>query len=141
MKHSSVTESGAGVLLVIEGEPRPKGRPRFGKGRKPYTPKLTADWEELVASYTMDVFRKPCEGPLALTVTFYLGNDRRVDADNLVKALLDGMMPRAFKDDSQIVELHVSKRVDRVRPRAEVTVDLLENTSLEASETPMRRSA
>lgn len=45
-------------------------------------------------------------------VEFHLGNNRRVDLDNLVKAVFDGMKGEAFRDDCQVVTLLAKKGVD-----------------------------
>ena len=60
-----------------------------------------------------------------MTVALYMPNERRVDLDNLAKSQLDALNWLIFVDDSQIDELHVYKRIDREKPRAEVTVRIL----------------
>ena len=45
---------------------------------------------------------------------------KKPDVDNVVKSIFDGLNKVAFKDDTQIVELHCSKRYSYT-PRVEVT--------------------
>ncbi len=119
------------MKLVIElpGEPRGKGRPRFGRGRV-YTPATTASYERSLAWAAKAVMgsRKPLEGPLRLTVTAFMGipkswsrTDRlmalsgmirptgKPDADNFLKIAADSCNAILYVDDSQIVTATVSK--------------------------------
>lgn len=59
----------------------------------------------------------------AVTVVLYLGKGQRLDADNSLKCVLDGLQAAGvIASDSKITELHVFKRRDWERPRTEVTV-------------------
>jgi Holliday junction resolvase RusA-like endonuclease len=108
--------------FVVHGEPRPKARPRFGKGRA-FTDADTVAYECKVAFYARAARVQKLSGPVVLGVNFYLGNKRRVDCDNLLKALKDALNGVAWGDDSQVVELHASKSVDPSDPRTVVTVE------------------
>ena len=117
------------VFFEIKGEPLVKGRPRFKKiGNRvaTYTPKRTAMFENLVKMTASKHFEKPFEGPIAIELVFLMPRpqrlvwktkpmpecpcDKRPDADNLTKAITDGLNGIAFKDDAQIAEQHVYKR-------------------------------
>lgn len=67
---------------------------------------------------------EPQEGTIALDITFHVSNNR-ADIDNMLKALLDCMTGTIYKDDSQIVELHCYKKVDKQNPRTEITIKTL----------------
>lgn len=56
-----------------------------------------------------------------LRVALYWPNKRRHDLDN-IKGLLDSLTGIVYEDDSQIVELHISKFVDAKNPRTEVSL-------------------
>ncbi len=103
------------------GEPVPKARARV-TGRGTYTPARTAHaelaWEWLLKSKC----RTPITGHVIVEADFYLGNKRRCDADNLLKLFMDSANGIVWKDDSQVIEIHVSKHVDREQPRSEVRV-------------------
>jgi Holliday junction resolvase RusA-like endonuclease len=45
------------------------------------------------------------------------------DIDNRMKALFDSLNGVAWKDDSQVVELHVYRREDKDDPRAELEIE------------------
>ena len=65
--------------------------------------------------------RAPLEGPVVVTLTLYRPA-KRGDLDNRVKVLLDALNGIAYRDDSQVVELHAYRREDRANPRVEVDV-------------------
>jgi crossover junction endodeoxyribonuclease RusA len=56
-------------------------------------------------------------GPLSLTIALYVKHDRDVDG---CKALQDALASALGFNDKIIVELHVTKAVDKRNPRAEV---------------------
>lgn len=122
------------VSFVIPGPPRGKGRPRFAKvgGHvRTFTDKKTRDYEALVAATARSVMagRDPLEGAVWVRIDAYfappssatkkkraamLANEIRpitkTDADNIAKAVLDGLNAVAFADDKQVVGLGVTKR-------------------------------
>ena len=121
------------VNFHIPGEPVPKGRPKFtqvGGFARTYTPKKTVDYENIVRVYARDAMgsSEPLETPVG--VFLYIrqpipqsyskkrreaclsGQEKpakKPDIDNLAKAILDGLNEIVFKDDAQIVSLHVTK--------------------------------
>ena len=109
--------------LLIPGEPRAKARPRHMNGGHSYTPKGTREFEALVRS-TWDAAPRP-EMPscVRLDIRFYLGTHRRVDVDNLAKAIADALNLRAYDDDWRVHELRALKfYTSRDRARTEVVV-------------------
>ena len=63
-------------------------------------------------------YEKPFEGPIQISLTFHIPKARsqknvlpiiKPDIDNLAKAVLDALNTIAYKDDSQICDLHISK--------------------------------
>ena len=62
---------------------------------------------------------------MRLAVQLWLGDRRRRDADNAAKAVMDALNGIAWGDDSQVAKLTVTRRVDRHRPRAVITVEVL----------------
>jgi len=63
----------------------------------------------------------PLQGRITVTVKVYRPANRG-DLDNSLKAILDALNQRAYRDDSQIDELHAYKFLDRKNPRVEVEV-------------------
>ena len=121
------------VCFDIEGNPIPKGRPRFRRTKTfitTYTPRKTLDFEDQVRKHSMEAMGKTdlIESPVCVILYFRLPvpqsyskkrseaclsglekHTKRPDLDNLVKSVLDGMNGVIFKDDSQITTLHATK--------------------------------
>jgi Holliday junction resolvase RusA-like endonuclease len=119
------------LRFTIPGEPRGKGRPRFGRSRAgfavAYTDNATAAYENLVKLAARQAGVTPIDGPLFVQVNAYFSVPQswskkrraaalegaeapsRFDVDNIAKAVLDGLNGVAFADDKQIVTLLASK--------------------------------
>ena len=120
------------VTFSVDGDPVPKGRPRFarrGTFVQTYTDAKTIDYETQVAMKARQAIgaSEPLKG--ALTVFLYLRfavppsyskkrkeaclNElefpKRVDIDNCYKSITDAMNGIVYIDDSQIVEAHIIK--------------------------------
>ena len=114
----------------ISGAPVAKARP-FGYRSKTgksifFTPTKTKNFEHLVRERTEEKIKKPMQGPINMTIIFFLPRPQRLiwkkrpmpivpapkkpDIDNLAKTILDGMRGVAFIDDSQITIMHLFKR-------------------------------
>lgn len=134
------------ISFTVPGQPVGKGRPRFarsGQYVRTYTPEKTAVYENLVKLE----YERQCGGmkfeqgvPLDMRLTAYFqipksaGKKRRQamedravrptgkpDADNILKAVTDGLNRVAFHDDSQIVDVTVRKYYSG-EPRVTVTI-------------------
>jgi Holliday junction resolvase RusA-like endonuclease len=133
------------VIFKIGGDPRGKGRPRFTKNGHVYTPDETKRYEQLVGlSYrnsakgykftspvrvTVKAFHKPPKGK-SKKVTEDMLNGRilptkKPDADNVAKIVLDGLNKVAWDDDTQVVEMMVTKRYSE-EPMVAVIVEEIE---------------
>ena len=120
------------VTFTVDGDPVPKGRPRFarrGQFVQTYTDAKTIDYETQVAMKARHAIgsTKPLEN--ALTVFLYLRYTvpasyskkrreaclngleypKRIDIDNVYKSITDAMNGIVYLDDSQIVEAHIKK--------------------------------
>jgi Holliday junction resolvase RusA-like endonuclease len=116
----------------IEGKIKGKGRPRFtkyGKFVKAYTPEDTVSYENLIKLQ----FRMSCgdwysELPLKMKITAIHGivksaskkdkarmlsgelkPTKKPDADNIIKVICDALNHIAYKDDTQVVDLDITK--------------------------------
>ncbi|WP_175908324.1 RusA family crossover junction endodeoxyribonuclease [Burkholderia sp. BCC1640] len=122
------------VVFVVPGKPVAKGRPRFarhGAHVRTFTPEATERYENLVKMAARAAMRddEPYAGPVRLIVDIgvpipaswsqrrqreaaagVIGATKKPDADNVVKALKDGMNGVVYGDDGQVVDLWVSKR-------------------------------
>lgn len=132
------------VKFTVPGAPVGKARPRVyktatGKTRA-VTPKKTVNYETLVKwAYTSTVDKK-LEGALQVEIVGYfqipkstskkkreemlLGkimHTKKIDADNLAKAILDALNGIAYHDDSAVCDLRVLKYYSD-EPRVEVMI-------------------
>lgn len=96
--------------LRISGKAVPKGRPRFTRTGRVYTPKTTADWEAHVRrSWLEQHGDTQLTGDLSAFIYIMGGHTARKDVDNMAKSILDGLNGVAYHDDSQVQRLVVSK--------------------------------
>jgi len=120
------------IQFTVDGDPIPKGRPRFarrGHFVQTYTDAKTIDYETQVAMKARHAIgaSEPLKG--ALTVFLYLRYavpasyskkrkeaclrgveyPKRIDLDNVYKSITDAMNGIVYMDDSQIVEAHITK--------------------------------
>lgn len=131
------------VRIVLEGEPRGKGRPRFTRQGHAYTDEATRNYETALKLRGREAMRgrKALAGPLAVTVLAVFsvpaswskkkraaaltGAERPTgacDLDNVAK-MLDALNKIVFVDDAQIVRL-IADKVYGDRPRLVVDVYL-----------------
>ena len=133
------------IEFTVYGEPVAQGRPRATtiNGRvKMYDPKKSSEYKNyirLVASQHAP--KELLDGPLQLDVKIYkptlksfskkkkemaeqgvLRPTTKPDVDNYVKAIKDALKNVIWKDDSQVVDLQVSKYYSE-KPRIEVKIE------------------
>ena len=63
--------------------------------------------------------------PLALSIRFFFTSAVRRDVDSGLKITQDAICEGLGLNDNRVVETHLYKRVDRLRPRVEVTLSAL----------------
>lgn len=123
------------IKFTVPGAPVGKGRPkvstRGGKFAKMYTPEKTANYETLVALAAQQamVGRRLLDGPVAVMMAILLPipaswskkkqaealcwtflPTKKPDADNVVKAIFDGINGVVWNDDVQVCDLLMVKR-------------------------------
>nr|WP_199065070.1 RusA family crossover junction endodeoxyribonuclease [Chromobacterium sp. ASV5] len=123
------------ITFTVPGAPVGKGRPkvstRGGKFARMYTPEKTASYEGMIALAAQAAMagRAPLTGPADVTVVMVLPipaswskkkqaaalagqvyPTKKPDADNVVKALFDGMNGVVWVDDVQACDIVVRKR-------------------------------
>lgn len=59
-------------------------------------------------------------GDCKVEIVAYYKDNRRRDIDNGLKMVLDSLTGIVLKDDSQISDLHIQKRLDKESPRVEL---------------------
>lgn len=121
------------IHFQVEGDPKGKGRPRFstfGKFTRVYTDKQTLDYEAVIKSCAVDAMGSTDPLETAVSVFLYVrlavpqsyskkrteaclsGLEKpckKPDIDNIAKTYLDAMNGVIFKDDTQVIDLHVKK--------------------------------
>ena len=121
------------IHFEVKGDPKGKGRPRFtraGKFTRVYTDKQTLDYEALIKFFAAEAMGStdPLETPVSVflyirhavpqsyskkrTEACLSGLEqpcKKPDIDNIAKTYLDGMNGVIFKDDTQVIDLHVKK--------------------------------
>lgn len=135
--------------FCVPGLPVAKARARFarrGANVTTYTPEKTERYENLVgmAANLAMKGRPPFDAAILLNVAIYLsipqswsakrqakavdgfiGATKKPDADNVLKALKDGMNGIVYVDDSRITDVILKKRYAQ-SPRVEISVHCLD---------------
>ena len=115
------------LTFRVHGKPVPKQSFRYTKGGGYRGPRVTA-WQEEVkteaifSSLEARFERLPKNTPARVELEFHLPDHRRVDVDNLSKAVLDALNGIAWDDDTQVTDLHVLKVIDKASPGVVVTL-------------------
>jgi Holliday junction resolvase RusA-like endonuclease len=136
------------VYIEIDGEPVPKGRPRFvsrGGYAMAYTPGPTRTYEEHIRSAARLAMngRAHLTGPLSVTVTAVRPIPKswplarralaeagkawpvtKPDADNYLKIALDGCNAIVFADDNQVCDARIIKCYGAT-PRLMITIETI----------------
>lgn len=133
---------GSSISFVVDGEVRPKERPRFTRSGVIFTPKRTLDYENKVKS----AYLSECpsgmafpECPVELRLDVFVGvpksysakkkermiefefPTKKPDVDNMLKAIADALNGVAYTDDKQVV-LVIVRKFWSLEPRAEITL-------------------
>jgi len=122
------------VHIILSGQPVGKGRPRFTRAGRTYTPAKTKEYEQKLRQAAIlamkDQDREPTEMPCRVVILAQFqipkswpkykqqaaltgeGNYKpgKPDIDNIAKAALDAMNGIVFKDDALVSKLEVEKR-------------------------------
>ena len=116
--------------FTVPGKPQPKQRarvatsPRTGK-RHGWTPEETTTAEAQVAWEFRRAVRQARPDPdsqFGLILFCHMPDLRVRDSDNLAKLVLDALNKILWKDDRQVPDLTIRRRLDRANPRTEATI-------------------
>lgn len=108
--------------FFVPGAPVPQGRARsfrLGDGIGHYDDPKSKAWKKVVAQVASLQKGRFHVGPVSIMLSFYLAapkslkdyaqHTKKPDVDNLSKAILDALNGICYDDDSQVVELAVTK--------------------------------
>jgi Holliday junction resolvase RusA-like endonuclease len=118
------------ITFFVDGEPRAKQSFRVSGRGGGFQPARIKAWQADVGWCAQQALRRlemidPLKGNLSVELTFFLGNARRIDLDNLSKAVQDGLNNVVWLDDQQNITLTLNKYV--CRERQGVLVKIAEN--------------
>lgn len=134
------------ISFEIPGEPKGKGRPRFGNGIA-YTPDETRDYEMYVKQCYLKRNEKInlTENPIKIRIVAnykipsrfskkkrvaamsgVIKPTKKPDCDNIIKIICDALNLVAYKDDKQIVECTCIKRYATDIPCVDVFIEELD---------------
>ena len=108
------------ISFFVPGVPRAKQSFRVaGRGRG-YTPARVKVWQADVGWAAQVSMRAlgmldPLCGNLAVQIIFFLPGARKIDLDNLSKAVLDGLNGIVWQDDRQNVRMILDKYICRAK--------------------------
>ena len=106
---------------MITIETKPVSTNNMYAGRRVMT-KLARTTKESIGWEARTQFHgEPLEGDLAIRVDIFSPDRRRRDFDNL-KMVYDALSGVVWNDDSQIMEAHIKKHIDRDNPRIEISI-------------------
>lgn len=106
--------------FVHEGAPVSKSRARYNRQtHKFYTPSKTSAEEEALAWRFTELTRgEMIKGCVAIVAIFFRPNYQRIDADNLMKLVMDAAtQAKIWKDDCYVTAQASFIELDRERPR------------------------
>ena len=116
------------ISFVVEGDAKPKQSYKHSK-HGGYTPAPVKEWQHLVAWKAREArlanpgFEPFMNGDkVQVSVHFDLTHHRRVDLDNLSKAVLDGLNEVLWDDDRCVVDLHLTKSHGKEEGKVYITV-------------------
>ena len=114
------------MIITVEGDPVGKGRPRFTRQGRAYTPKKTKEYETRVRRAWIETGGPYLDGNIQVHIDAYFRMPsgwsrkkiaemdgkpctKKPDADNILKSILDGLQGAAFEDDKQVTRCTVEK--------------------------------
>jgi Holliday junction resolvase RusA-like endonuclease len=139
----SVVVAVTSITIIIPGKPQGKARPRFTRTGHVYTPAKTRQYELDIRTCAFKAAGRGwniLEGPIGLDFKAVFPIPKswskakgvqamfnqvmpttKPDADNILKAAMDGLNATIYKDDKQVV-LVSGRKCYGLEPRLELTV-------------------
>lgn len=87
---------------------------------------MSKDGKDLKSSYILQVKNQWKQsiitGDVEIEISLFFPDMRRRDIDNWHKLLLDSMTGICYYDDSQIIKMTTTKKIDKNNPRVEIII-------------------
>ena len=115
-------------VMVVEGAPWSKSRPRFSRAGHAYQPRDDRAQAEALASRMRGFLAEKFPANVAVACIFFRPNRQRIDADNMLKHVLDSATGVAWEDDSQVTAVLGVIELDAERPRTVIAFGEHEST-------------
>ena len=113
-------------IIILKGNPLSTQNIYRFHSRGGYMTKAGKEQKESYQWQTRSQYRlQPLANALKLTVQLFFGDKRIRDIDNYHKLSLDSFSGIVWNDDSQIMEMHITKAYDKENPRIELAVESL----------------
>ena len=125
------------ISFTFKGEPLTKSNnAKWWKGRM-RIPARIKKYEQALHDYAKKVMqrskRRITKKLVKVKVIYYLGSKRRKDLQNLPKTTMDALNGAVYKDDSQVHDLHIIKKLDRKNPRIRITIEEMSDAKWEST--------
>lgn len=115
-------------VMVVEGAPWSKSRPRFSRAGHAYQPRDDRAQAEALAWRMRGFLAERFPANVAVACIFFRPNRQRIDADNMLKHVLDSATGVAWEDDSQVTAVLGVIELDAERPRTVIAFGEHEST-------------
>lgn len=119
------------IYMVFNVEPLSKSNHLMrGPNNIMYIPKKFKDWDrevkrQAIAQMTAQK-RDILDKPIIMHIDGYYPTKRVVDAPNLSKSICDALNDIVYYDDRQIVSCITTKSYDKLNPRVEILITILD---------------
>ena len=116
------------ISFVVRGNPIPKQSFRVGNKNgkvSGYTDPKGKAWQDAISWKAKEAMagNAPLEGRVQVYIQFWRDSRRKVDLDNLSKAVLDACNKIVWRDDKQIWKLELEKGYDKEKPGIWISVE------------------
>lgn len=127
----------AHIEFFVPGAPAPQGSKRHvGHGRMIESSKAVGPWRERVALAAHSHADGLIDGPIGIRLKFVMPRPKsapkrttppaikRPDIDKISRAILDAITGVLIADDSQVIDLHATKRIAELNENHGVHIEL-----------------
>ena len=111
------------MKITLKGNPKSNNHIYRNHGHIRY---MTKEGKELKENYQWQARTQyefsPNRSLMDIEIELFFGDMRKRDVDNYWKILLDSLTGILWLDDSQIFSMKISKHIDKLDPRIEITI-------------------